>query len=501
MNRPSLRLRLVIVSSVVTTLILAAIVTFQNWQSARIADRILDNLLLGRASEVERRHFFRRSPGSGFGRGDRPDNGPGPGFGQGQNPEDPGPPMRPDSGIAQTGAEPPGQGRPKGPPPDGPMSRLTMRVLNLQGKVLMPPDMNAPLNAAMFEKSKQGMALQFATIVNDGVPYRILSKRSKDPSGKIEIIQVMQENSSRAFQAEAQRWSFLTVLPGVLLAGLSISWLVSKFATDPVKRLTVSAAGLASDPFAEPIPETGDGEIRTLAETLNSMTRSLQEANRASSAALEQQKRLSSDAAHELRTPLTGITLAVDNALHTEATSAEKDQALRSVKRLSEGMTRLTNMLLALARLDANSDQLETSIMNLKEVAEEALMTAGLIDDPRIRWDAADDAHVETNRDAVLQILRNFFDNAARYTPEEGTITIRTSPDSLSVTNSGSVIPAEHLPHVFDRFYRADTSRNRATGNYGLGLAIAKSLADSAGLTLKVDSDLNLGTTFSIIFP
>jgi two-component system sensor histidine kinase BaeS len=105
----------------------------------------------------------------------------------------------------------------------------------------------------------------------------------------------------------------------------------------------------------------------------------------------------------------------------------------------------------------------------------------------------------------LQQVLSNLFDNALVHTPSGGRVTISARPDGrfivIAVTDTGPGIPPEHLPHVFDRFYRADPSRSRATGGVGLGLAIARQLVEASGGAITVDSAPGAGTTFSVRWP
>jgi signal transduction histidine kinase len=156
-------------------------------------------------------------------------------------------------------------------------------------------------------------------------------------------------------------------------------------------------------------------------------------------------------------------------------------------------------MLLQLSRMDQSGNALTLAPVPLAPIVAEAVRAAGLENDPRVHVDSLPES-VVTQPDALVQLLRNLLENAAAYTPAEGRITVAGEANELRVKDTGAGIAAEHLPHLFERFYRADPSRARTSGGYGLGLSIAQGLAQAMHAQLRVESELGSGTTFFINF-
>jgi two-component system sensor histidine kinase MprB len=286
------------------------------------------------------------------------------------------------------------------------------------------------------------------------------------------------------------------------LVAAVLAALLSRLVISPVTKLTQAAEKIARDPVArERINDEGTDEMARLSGAFNTMTERLQESNVQLQSALDSQKRFTGDAAHELRTPLTSISLAAENALHKEATVEDKELSLKTVLRSAQSMQALTSMLLSLSRLDSAEGKLLTTPTEILPILKSAVTATGLDNDPRLLWDVQNESTKQLLApNAVLQIVTNLLENAAAYTPADGTITIKLRDTGIEVQDTGEGIAAEHLPHVFDRFYRADPARSRAKGGHGLGLAICKSLAEAQGADLTVTSKLGSGTTFTLRF-
>ena len=161
-------------------------------------------------------------------------------------------------------------------------------------------------------------------------------------------------------------------------------------------------------------------------------------------------------------------------------------------------MSKLTDVLLSLSRLDRVAQGLPTQPVSLHEIVGE-LRDAAPFDDRVVFRSEGVATTVRANPDAVKQILTNLIENAIAYAPE-GDITVTTSSCRLAVTDRGPGIPPEHLPHLFDRFYRVDPSRTRSAGGHGLGLAICRTLAEAQAAEISVVSTLGQGTTFFVDF-
>jgi two-component system OmpR family sensor kinase len=296
---------------------------------------------------------------------------------------------------------------------------------------------------------------------------------------------------------------------GAAFAAFSGWWLAGR-ALRPVDRITATAAAIAGGSGVGKalsarleVGRSGD-ELARLSETFNRMLNRLQET-------FESQQRFIADASHELRTPLTAIQGNVDVLSRQidrgDTPGIELDETLEDLRRESERMRRLIEELLLLARAEVppEDDDRRTSVQLEEVVVEAVRVGAALAQGQRIETVAQSPAIVTADRDRLLQVLIILIDNAIRHTPENGVVTVTTAVDrgqaTISVQDTGQGIAPEHLRHIFDRFYRADSSRQRGSGGTGLGLAIARAIVESHGGSISVVSRLGEGTTFAFTLP
>ncbi|MCP5548984.1 MAG: HAMP domain-containing protein [Akkermansiaceae bacterium] len=286
---------------------------------------------------------------------------------------------------------------------------------------------------------------------------------------------------------------------GVLALGLGgLWWLISR-ALRPVKQMSGTAERIAAGNLSERIDGFDpDSELGRLAAVLNSTFDRLE-------ASFDRQRQFTSDASHELRTPLSVMISEAQTALARERSGAEYREALEECLDAGRRMSGLTSSLLELARIDGTKE--ETCGFDLGELVEEKIEEHGNVA-------AAKGLRLETDlKSAAISagptgtgiVISNLLMNAIHYTPSGGTIHISTGTDGdgifLRVEDTGIGITEEDLPHVFDRFYRADKSRSRAEGRHGLGLAICKGIVESQGATIGVTSEPGAGSVFTVRWP
>jgi PAS domain S-box-containing protein len=212
---------------------------------------------------------------------------------------------------------------------------------------------------------------------------------------------------------------------------------------------------------------------------------------------------------HELKTPLTSISGYAETVLTDAPDSETTRRFLVTILANARRMQRLVDNLLDLARLEAGHWQPAQEPIEIGDAAEEAwnsFREGTRAQSIRFELDVAPNAAtVYADADAVRQVLTNLFDNAIRYTPAGGRIVCRSTVESggiaISIADTGSGILREHLPRVFERFYRADPSRSREEGGTGLGLAIVKHLVEAHGGRVSADSERGVGTTITCWFP
>ncbi|HJP81252.1 MAG TPA: ATP-binding protein [Candidatus Saccharimonadales bacterium] len=218
----------------------------------------------------------------------------------------------------------------------------------------------------------------------------------------------------------------------------------------------------------------------------------------------EAQSRFTSDASHELRTPLASMKTEVEVALRDpELSNDELRELLRSNLEEVDKLTALSQNLLQLSRLD--HEHIKRERVELDTTAKTVIERFKKIS-PRIELTKTSKLYVRANESNVEQLLTILLDNAVKYSPEDTTIHValikRKTLAGFAVTNAGEGIPADKLPHIFDRFYRADTSRtNSSRSGFGLGLALAKKIVELHGGELTVTSAKGKETTFRVLLP
>ncbi len=293
----------------------------------------------------------------------------------------------------------------------------------------------------------------------------------------------------------------LWMIPAVLaLACVGGYWLSSR-ALAPVDAITSVAKTIGVQNLSRRIasPQTGD-ELQRMAETWNEVLDRLE-------SAVQRIRQFTSDASHELRTPLTLIRATADLALRREREPEEYRASLRQVAAEAEHMTALTEQLLTLARADTHGLEMALTATDLNPLVNSvAEQNAALALEKGVALHArtaAQPAVAAADAAGLRRVLLILVDNALKHTPAGGTVTLSSAWDGdsvvLAVEDTGEGIAAEALPHLFERFYRADEARGNGNGNgFGLGLAIAQAIAAAHGTRIVVESTPGAGARFSL---
>jgi heavy metal sensor kinase len=242
-------------------------------------------------------------------------------------------------------------------------------------------------------------------------------------------------------------------------------------------------------------------ELGRLTQTINEMIGRLERS-------FTEIRRFTADASHELRTPLAAIRTEAEVALKRRLNEAEYQQLLGSILEECDRLTRLTEQLLALAREDAGVARPVHEPVDLTALVQSVADTMRPLAEAReVKLHTAADDRVEIHGDGarLRQVFYNVLDNAIKYTPPGGTVTVRCGRQErdaiVCVHDTGMGIPPEHLLRVFDRFYRVDRSRSREEGGTGLGLSIARSIVAAHGGRIGLASTPGQGTTCTVILP
>ena len=301
---------------------------------------------------------------------------------------------------------------------------------------------------------------------------------------------------------------FLKVL-GILLIGanllgafasLYVGWATSKKMLAPIDNMISTASAINSQRLNRrlDIPETKD-ELQNLAITVNSMLNRVEEAFRS-------QGQFTADASHELRTPLA---ILQGNADMLERWGHNDPSVLRdsiaSIQIQTRYMNKLVDSLLFLARGDSGMRQLKKEPCDISALLHELVEEQASIDEShQYEVDSSETIRLPADWNMIKQLLRALIDNSVKYTPAGGSITLacREQCDgiSISVSDTGIGMEPEHLSHVFQRFYRVDQARSKATGGMGLGLSIVQAIVDVHGGKLLAESEVGKGTRITAVF-
>ena len=291
----------------------------------------------------------------------------------------------------------------------------------------------------------------------------------------------------------------LPVAVGVAVAG---GFVLVRRALDPVARIAATAEAITQHNLSErlPVVKSGD-EIERLSVSLNHMISRLEDAIRGS-------KQFVADASHELRTPLTVMRGELEGMAQDAQLGPETREALGSVLEEVDRLGEIVEGLLALSRLDAGEAPGEWVRFDLAELAATTAGQMSLLAEDkevRVECDSAPGVTVQGDRARLKQVVVNLLDNAIKYTPRGGRVSLSVRREGahavLDVSDNGIGIPAEALPHVFRRFYRVDGSRSREQGGAGLGLSIVKSICAAHGAEVEVASTPGGGSRFRIRQP
>lgn len=314
---------------------------------------------------------------------------------------------------------------------------------------------------------------------------------------------VLVGTSLAATQAELHRLGGTLAGIGcaIVVLGLAVGWGLATRALRPIAEISHAAQKIAAGDLSKRIdPSETESELGQLATVLNATFARLE-------AAFAQQQRFTSDAAHELRTPVSVILTQTQSTLNRERSAAEYRETLEACQRAAQRMRRLVESLLKLARIDAGQEALQTTPFDLATTAHDCLELIRPLAVGRNIRVVAELAPTPVTGDPgqISQVITNLLSNAVNHNREGGELRVVTRAEPggawLLVTDTGPGIPPEHLPHVFDRFYRVDVARASADGGSGLGLAISKAIAEAHGGTLLATSAPGQGATFSLRLP
>lgn len=351
-----------------------------------------------------------------------------------------------------------------------------------------------------FEGSEEFRNGETREISVNGDEYLVYDLYVRHPEGNVWLRGITStENSSSAVRV-------ILILSLILFPVLVVltavgGYFIARHALKPVTTITETANAITDgeDLTARIGLRRGKDEIHRLAATFDRMFDRLERS-------FDSQKRFVSDASHELRTPTAVILAECDYAKQNAKTVGDYRESLEVVERQAKKMSSLINQLLGITRMDQGTERLSLERANFTELTDIVCDELVLANAKDITLERSLEPEVYAVMDVGLmtRLVQNLVENAFKYTPEGGNVRVSLKSEGemlkLSVADNGIGISAKDLPRVWDRFYRADTSRGVSQGS-GLGLSIVKQISDAHGGTLSVKSKPGVGSTFIFAMP
>jgi heavy metal sensor kinase len=351
--------------------------------------------------------------------------------------------------------------------------------------------------------------LYFATLPDSDDNYRLVGRRVR-ARGQVYTLVVLRSLHDQEDLLEGAGYALLIAVPLSLLLASIGGYFLARKSLAPVVRMSQTAARIGAANLHERLPVINErDELGGLARVINALLARLD-------VSFEQQRRFMADASHELRTPVAIMRSETEIALsQQERSNTEMRESLSIVNDETQRLTRIVEDLFTLARADAGQYKLTSKEFYLDELAGEVARSVRTLLAEReltLQLDATQEMPFRGDENLLRRLLLNLLDNAIKHTPRGGAVTISCKRERarylVNISDTGTGIPAEAQAFVFDRFYRADSSRSRAeddgaglTSGAGLGLSIARWIAEAHDGTLELLHSSDEGTAFQLILP
>jgi heavy metal sensor kinase len=326
-------------------------------------------------------------------------------------------------------------------------------------------------------------------------------RASVTQSGYYEILIFTQPQAEIVSSFEAYKEILIIVIPiTIILAGI-LGYFFVKRMLKPVENITKIAQEIQDKDLNRRIEIRNDDELGNLSATLNRAFEHLQKS-------MERQRQFTNDASHELQTPLAIVQGEASLALTQERTKEEYQKALESISDEISRVYSTVSKLLTLARADSGAEPLNLEKTNLKELLGDIAADIKVLSEKKgINFQADLPEAIFVNGDGMKlrELFLNILGNAIKYTPASGNITLSLvkydETAKIAVKDTGIGISEEHLPHIFERFYRANKTHSDNDEGSGLGLAICQHIAEVHGGKIEVESQVGKGSIFTVILP
>ena len=375
-----------------------------------------------------------------------------------------------------------------------------IRILDSKGRsVAETPGMDRLIPLEIFPAAREpGEALGNRKDYRTATKLFSLLAFNEHSNGQTYILHVAQDRSSDEQVERNFAVLFAVVLLGGVLASGLIAIIVTRRGLQPLRQMAQSVGRIGPDHLKERIGSAAwPRELQPLAIAFDAMLKRLDDS-------FTRLSQFSADLAHELRTPIANMLGEAQVALTRDRTAAEYRETIESSVAECERLSRIVDNLLFVARVDAAREPIACKWFDARTAVEKiAAFYQAVADDHHITISCSGNGEIYADTDLFERAVGNLLDNALRFTAEHGSIRIGLSKHNtdfeVTVSDNGCGIAAEHLPRVFDRFYRAESSRG--SDGAGLGLALVKSIVDLHGGSASVQSEPGRGTTVTLTFP
>src|SRR5580704_1865281 len=338
----------------------------------------------------------------------------------------------------------------------------------------------------------------------DGIPYYIRAGWTLDDHKHKYFLAIGRSLALPYRTVESFTRTYLLFAPAMLVLASFFGWWLAGVAIQPVNSVAHAAQNVTGSTLTLQIPLRGAGdELDHLIDSFNQMTERLHQS-------FEQTRRFSTDVSHELRTPITAIRGQLEVALFTAETPEQYRESIINAMEDIEKLSSIVRALLLLSQAESGQVVLQKAPLDLSEVVTDLVdqfQIPAEEKDVRLTAEIEPCAPVEADHTQIERLLSNLLSNAVKYTPKGGSVRVIVGPareqgwTKLSVEDTGVGIPAENLPHIFDRFYRVRNAQTNAIQGLGLGLSFVAWIVEAHGGRIDVASNSGEGTRFTVLLP
>ena len=379
------------------------------------------------------------------------------------------------------------------------MRELSGRRLQLD-EVLQVLTGNAEQAYGIHSPGEKDTAVLAGTDYSGDVAYSVHAMDGED--GQIGALLFVSRIQSLMDSVGKVQWQLITVFVLIALAALVVALILSQVVTKPITNLSKTMRKMGKGDLSVRVPVRGSGELRELAENYNTMAAQLERLDKTRS-------QFVSNASHELKTPLATMKIMLETVMYQPDMPAElREEFMQDMNHEIDRLTGIITDLLTLTKMDSEKDEMKKEPVDMSALTTEVLHLLTPAAEKRgqmLDFSITPDIRLNGDRDRLYQILYNLTDNAIKYSPDGGKISVILREEERGIVwrvrDNGVGIPKEDQEHIFERFYRVDKARSRETGGTGLGLSIVKQLVTMHGGEITVRSEPGRGSEFKVVFP